>query len=114
MQDCIFCKIIKSETPANIVYQDERVIAFDDLYPKAPIHKLIIPRQHIATLNELTEQDEQLLGHMVYVAKQLAKELNIDEKGYRTLINCNADAGQIIFHIHLHLLGGRRMTWPPG
>lgn len=114
MKDCIFCKIITGETPANIIYQDDQVIAFDDLYPKAPIHKLIIPRKHIATLNDLTEKDEKLVGHMVYVAKQLAKELKIDKKGYRTLINCNADAGQIIFHIHLHLLGGRRMTWPPG
>ena len=114
MQDCIFCKIIKGEIPANIIYQDDKVIAFDDLYPKAPVNKLIIPRKHIATLNDLTPEDVKLAGHMLYIAKQLAKELNIDEKGYRTLINCNADAGQEVFHIHLHLLGGRKMTWPPG
>jgi histidine triad (HIT) family protein len=114
MEECIFCKIVQGEIPTNIIYQDDQVIAFDDLHPKAPIHKLIIPRRHIATLNDLDPKDKELIGHMVYVAKQFAKDLNIDEKGYRTLINCNADAGQIIFHIHLHLLGGRKMTWPPG
>ena len=114
MEECIFCKIIKGEIPTNIIYQDDQVIAFDDLYPKAPIHKLIVPRKHIATLNDLTPAHKELVGHMVYTATQLAKKLNIDEKGYRTLLNCNADAGQEVFHIHLHLLGGRKMTWPPG
>ncbi len=112
--DCLFCKIINSEIPATIIYQDEQVIAFDDIYPKAPIHKLIIPRRHIATLNDTRPEDKQLLGHMLYVATQLAKEIKTDEAGYRTVMNCNADAGQEVFHIHMHLLGGRKLEWPPG
>lgn len=112
--DCIFCKIAQKEIPATILYQDEQVIAFEDLHPRAPIHKLIIPRKHIATLNDLTKEDENLGGHMLYTAQQLAKQLNIAEDGYRVVMNCNKDAGQVVFHIHLHLLGGRSMNWPPG
>lgn len=112
--DCIFCKIVKQEIPAKIIYQDDQVIAFDDLRPRAPIHKLIIPRKHIATLNDMESGDTELMGHLLQTAKQLAKELNIDESGYRMVINCNAGGGQEVFHIHLHLLGGRQMTWPPG
>ncbi len=112
--DCIFCKIINGEIPAKIIYQDEQVIAFDDLYPQAPIHKLIVPRKHIATLNDINLKDKELLGHMLYVSKQLAKQLSIAKNGYRTLLNCNIDGGQAVFHIHLHLLGGRKMQWPPG
>jgi len=114
MTECIFCKIINGEIPAKIIHQDEKVIAFDDLNPQAPIHKLIVPRQHIATLNDVNPKDKEIMGHMLYIAKQLADELNIAEQGYRTLINCNADGGQVVFHIHLHLLGGRPMHWPPG
>lgn len=112
--DCIFCKIAQQEVPATILYQDEQVIAFDDLHPRAPIHKLIIPHKHIATLNELSKEDENVAGRMLYVAQQLAKQFDIAENGYRVVMNCNKDAGQAVFHIHLHLLGGREMNWPPG
>lgn len=112
--DCIFCKIAQNKLPATIIYYDEKVVAFDDLYPKAPQHKIIIPKKHIATINDLKEEDKDLIGHMVYVAKQLAKEIGIDESGYRVLMNCNADGGQAVYHIHLHLLGGRPLHWPPG
>lgn len=114
MTTCLFCKIASHDIPANIVYEDDTVIAFDDIHPKAPHHKLIIPRKHIATLNDLTTDDNALVGHMFGVARQLAKTLGIAEAGYRTLINCNAGGGQEVFHLHLHLLGGRQMTWPPG
>lgn len=111
--ECIFCKIVAGKSPANIIYQDDSVIAFDDLYPKAPQHKLIIPRKHIATLNDLTEEDSGLIDHMIFVAKKLAAELQIAENGYRVVINCNADGGQVVYHLHLHLMGGRSMHWPP-
>lgn len=112
--DCIFCKIVNKSFPANIIYADEHVIAFDDLYPKAPHHKLIIPRKHIATLNDMEKEDIHLCGHMLYTAQQLAKELGIAEAGYRVAMNCNKGGGQEIYHIHLHLLGGRSLNWPPG
>jgi histidine triad (HIT) family protein len=112
--ECIFCKIVSGIIPATILYQDKLVIVFDDLYPQAPIHKLIIPRIHITTLNDINSKDEGLVGHMFYVAKQLAVELGIAEDGYRTLINCNVYGGQTILHLHLHLMGGRKMHWPPG
>ena len=114
MSECIFCRIVAGEIPAEIVFQDERVIAFRDINPAAPVHCLIIPKRHIPTLNDLAEGDEQLLGHMYRAAASLAKELGIAEPGYRTVLNCNADAGQTVFHIHLHLLGGRALHWPPG
>jgi histidine triad (HIT) family protein len=112
--DCLFCKIIAGELPATIIYQDEKVMAFRDLYPKAPTHILIVPRKHLATLNDMQEGDKELMGHIAYVAKQLAKELGISESGYRILMNCNGDGGQVVFHIHMHLLGGRLLKWPPG
>src|SRR5687767_11486912 len=112
--DCLFCKIANGEIPANIVYQDDKVIAFDDINPQAPIHKLIIPKKHIATLNDLTNNDNELIGHVYQTAKQLAKQLNIAETGYRVVMNCNEGAGQTVFHIHAHLLGGRLLHWPPG
>ena len=112
MTDCIFCKIIHREIPSKLVYEDEQVFAFDDIKPRAPHHILIIPKRHIATLNDV--DDESLLGHIMLTAKQLAKKLNLDEKGYRVVMNCNADGGQEVYHIHLHLFGGRQMTWPPG
>lgn len=114
MQDCIFCKIATKEAPAKIIYEDESVVAFDDLHPKAPHHKLIIPRKHIATLNDADENDAKLLGHMQLVAKKIAQQIGIAEEGYRVLMNVNRGGGQVVFHIHLHLLGGRPMTWPPG
>lgn len=108
--DCIFCKIASGQAPANIIYQDEKIIAFDDIFPKAPQHKLIIPRKHIATMNDLLPEDNHLIGDMVLVAQKIAKELKIDEAGYRILINCNSDGGQVVYHLHLHLLGGRRLS----
>ncbi|MFN3235212.1 MAG: histidine triad nucleotide-binding protein [Gammaproteobacteria bacterium] len=113
MTDCIFCKIINGDINANIIYQDDLVIAFDDINPKAPIHKLIIPRQHIATTNDITQDQESLVGHMVIIAQMLAKEHNIAEDGYRLVMNCNEHGGQEVFHIHLHLFGGQSMKWPP-
>jgi len=107
--DCIFCKIAEGSAPAKIIYQDENIIAFDDIFPKAPIHKLIVPRKHIATVNDIEPEDSNLIGDMVLIAKKIAKELNIDERGYRLLFNCNQDAGQVVYHIHLHLIGGRAL-----
>ena len=108
---CIFCKIASGELQANIIYQDEEIIAFDDLHPKSPQHKLIIPRKHIATINDLTPEDELLVGKMLLVAKKLAAELTIAESGYRVSINCNKDGGQVVYHLHMHLMGGRPMQW---
>ena len=112
--DCLFCKIVKGEIPAKIVYQDDLVIAFDDIDPKAPQHKIIIPKKHVATLNDLQMEDKELIGHMVTTAAKLAKQLKIANEGYRVVMNCNAGAGQSVFHIHMHLLGGRQLNWPPG
>ena len=112
MSDCLFCRIAKKEIPAEIIYEDELAVAFDDIAPIAPIHKLIIPRQHIATLNELNEDNKAIIGHLYYVAKQIARQCEIDEKGYRVLMNCNEDGGQSVFHLHAHLIGGKRLNWP--
>ena len=114
MKDCLFCKIASGEIAATIIYQDNLVVAFDDINPQALHHKIIIPRKHIATLNDLHEEDANLIGRMVLSAAKLAKELKISEPGYRIVMNCNAGGGQTVFHIHLHLLGGRHMIWPPG
>lgn len=114
MDDCIFCKIVAGDIPADIVYEDEYVIAFRDLNPQAPTHILVIPRQHISTLNDLNNDNAALVGQLYLAAKAVAEREGIAEPGYRTLINCNADAGQTVFHIHLHLMGGRYMGWPPG
>jgi histidine triad (HIT) family protein len=112
--DCIFCKIVNGEINADIIHQDKDLIAFSDIDPKAPQHKLIIPRKHIATLNDTNESEAQLLGKMVLTAKQLATDLGIADQGYRLVMNCNDYGGQAVYHIHLHLLGGRIMHWPPG
>lgn len=114
MDDCIFCKIIAGDIPADIVYQDEHVLAFRDLNPKAPTHALVISRRHISTLNDLTDDDAELIGRMHLAARTVAEQDGIAELGYRTVFNCNEAAGQTVFHIHLHVMGGRRMTWPPG
>ena len=113
-ENCLFCRVAAGETPATIVYQDDRVLAFDDVNPQAPFHVLIIPRRHIPTLNELEHDDEILVGELVTRAARIAKEHGHDQDGYRTVFNCNRGAGQSVFHIHLHLLAGRNMTWPPG
>jgi histidine triad (HIT) family protein len=112
--DCLFCKIASGEIPIPLLYQDDRVVAFDDINPQAPVHKIIVPRKHLSTLNDLQIEDHLLMGHMVQSAVTLAKQFNIAEEGYRLVMNCNDNGGQSIFHIHLHLLGGRRMHWPPG
>ncbi|BBB15700.1 histidine triad (HIT) protein [Candidatus Rickettsiella viridis] len=112
--DCIFCKIIKGELPTEKVYEDENILAFNDLHPRAPIHQLIVPKKHIATLNDLTEEDTELVGTMVQTARHLADKAAISKSGYRTVFNCNKDGGQEIMHLHLHLLGGRALHWPPG
>ena len=114
MADCLFCKIVAGGIPASIVFQNDQVVAFKDITPRAPTHVLIIPRRHIASLNELAPDDDALVGEMVRTAAAIAKDQGLSERGYRTVFNCNADAGQTVFHIHLHLLGGRTMAWPPG
>jgi len=112
--ECLFCKVIAGQIPANIVYRDEQVVAFNDISPQAPHHILIVPHKHIATLNDVPVEDNALIGHMAQTAKMLAKQLNIADEGYRIVMNCNPGAGQTVFHIHLHLLGGRPFKWPPG
>ena len=114
MSDCIFCKIGRKEIPSRIAYEDRQVIAFEDVNPQAPTHTLIIPKEHFATLNDISQQEETLLGHLILVATRLAKEKGLQEEGYRLVANCMEGAGQSVFHIHLHLLGGRKFTWPPG
>ena len=111
---CLFCKIINGEIPAAKVFEDDRVIAFNDINPQAPMHVLVVPKQHIATLNDLSRADDELVGAMVRTAAVIARQRGYDAPGYRTVFNCTAQAGQTVFHIHLHVLGGRTMTWPPG
>ncbi len=112
--DCLFCKISRGQIPADIVYQDEEVLVINDIQPQAPIHQLIIPHRHIASLADLTAEDVILTGHMIYTAKRLAKQAAAAEQGYRLVMNCGAQGGQTIYHLHLHLLAGRQMQWPPG
>ena len=114
MADCLFCRIAGGEIPATLVHKDEHLIAFKDINPQAPLHVLIVPRRHVATLNDLEATDDGLVGEMVRRAAAIAAENGYDKRGYRTVFNCNADAGQTVFHIHLHVLAGRSMTWPPG
>jgi len=114
MDSCLFCRIIKGEIPADIIYRDEQVIAFSDIDPKAPHHYLIIPVRHVATALDVQDEDAALIGHIHLVAARIAKEKGFAEKGYRVVNNCNSDGGQIIWHLHFHLLAGRQMTWPPG
>jgi histidine triad (HIT) family protein len=112
--DCLFCRVAAHETPAKILYEDEHCVAFQDINPKAPVHLLIIPRKHIISLNDDLENDKLLLGHMLAVAGKMARLQGVDGSGYRTVINTNAEAGQSVFHLHLHILGGRMLHWPPG
>jgi histidine triad (HIT) family protein len=114
MADCLFCKIVRREIPATLVYEDERVVAFNDINPQAPTHVLVVPKRHIETLNELGTEDDRLVGELVRRAAAIAGERGLSPGGYRTVFNTNRDAGQTVFHIHLHLLGGRAMAWPPG
>ena len=114
MTDCLFCKIVAGEIPARLIHEDTDVIAFADINPQAPLHALIVPRRHIATLNDLTPADDSLLGSMFRAAAGLARQHGYADRGYRTVFNCNSEAGQTVFHLHLHLLAGRGLTWPPG
>ena len=111
---CLFCQIVNRELNATIVYEDEHVVAFNDINPQGPTHVLIVPRRHISSLNDLTEQDDQIVGELVRRAAAIAKSRGISTGGYRTVFNTNREAGQTVFHIHLHLIGGRTMHWPPG
>lgn len=112
--DCLFCKIINREIPADIVYEDDQVLAFNDIDPKAPTHMLVIPKKHIPTLNDITEEDLALVGRLPMTASKLAKEQGFAEDGFRVVMNCNEDGGQTVYHIHMHVMGGRRFTWPAG
>lgn len=112
--DCLFCKIIRREIPSSIVYEDERILAFNDINPQASTHVLVVPKQHIPSLNELTAENDAIVGEVVRRAAAIAAERGISAGGYRTVFNTNRDAGQTVFHIHLHLIGGRSLGWPPG
>jgi histidine triad (HIT) family protein len=111
---CLFCRIVAGEIPASKVHEDADLVAFNDINPQAPLHVLIVPKRHIATTSDLTPADEALVGKLVRAAAALAAENGYAERGYRTVFNCNAEAGQTVFHIHLHLLAGRHLGWPPG
>jgi histidine triad (HIT) family protein len=114
MADCLFCKMVAGEITPDTVYEDEDVLAFRDINPQAPTHVLVVPKRHISTINDLTPDDAELVGKLYLAAQQVAAKDGVAEEGYRTLMNCNAGAGQSVFHIHLHVLGGRPMHWPPG
>lgn len=112
--DCLFCKIASQQIAARIAFENDRVIAFHDLFPQAPTHVLVIPKAHYSTLNDVPASEAGLLGELMTSATAIARELGLADNGYRVVMNCNADGGQSVYHIHLHLLGGRAMAWPPG
>ncbi len=114
MENCIFCRIASRKTPARIIYEDDEIVAFHDINPQAPIHLLIIPRKHIPRIDDLSPEDQVLMGKIILTARQLARQLDFSERGYRLVINNGRDGGQDIYHIHLHVLAGRPMRWPPG
>jgi histidine triad (HIT) family protein len=114
MDNCLFCKIANKGIPAKVVYEDKRIFAFEDIHPKAPTHILIIPKEHYASLNEIPEDKSDLLAHILMEARRIARDKGIGESGYRIVLNTARDSGQEVFHIHFHLLGGRKMSWPPG
>ncbi len=114
MSDCLFCKIAQGKIPARIVHQDEDTVAFEDIEPQAPFHVLVIPRQHVATLNDLGREHDGVMGKLLRVAATLAREKGYAEKGWRAVVNTNREGGQLVLHVHLHVLGGRQMGWPPG
>ena len=114
MSDCLFCKIVEGTIPSKKVYEDEEVVAFDDIQPQAPIHVLVIPKKHVATLNDLAPEDDAVAGKLLRVAAKIARERGIADRGWRATVNVNRDAHQLVFHVHLHLMGGRPFGWPPG
>lgn len=114
MSDCLFCKMINGEIKPDTVLETDDVLAFRDINPQAPTHVLVVPKQHVSTINDLDQQHAELVGKLYLAAQQVAREEGIDQSGYRTVMNCQEGAGQSVFHIHLHVLGGRRMNWPPG
>ncbi len=114
MAETIFSKIIAREIPAVIEYEDDDVLAFRDISPQAPVHVIVIPKKHVATVNDIETGDAELIGKMVLAAQRIARDKGVDQSGYRLVMNCNSDGGQSVYHIHLHLLGGRAMNWPPG
>lgn len=114
MSDCLFCRMVTGEIQPDIVLENEHVLAFRDVNPQAPTHVLVIPKKHITSINELSDQDAPLLGQMYLAAGHIARQCGISDAGYRTVINCGSDGGQTVFHLHLHLVGGRAMHWPPG
>ncbi|MBT5440046.1 MAG: histidine triad nucleotide-binding protein [Candidatus Marinimicrobia bacterium] len=114
MDNCLFCKIINGDIAAKKVYENEHIIAFNDIDPKAPVHILVIPKKHIRSINELNSSDINLAGEIILAAKKIAKDQGIDSKGFRVVFNTNDDGGQTVYHIHMHIMGGRQMQWPPG
>jgi histidine triad (HIT) family protein len=114
MNDCLFCKIATHQIPSKVVYEDDRLLAIEDVNPQAPMHVLLMPKAHIATLNDLSSSQDGLIGEMIRRAAWIARQRGVAERGYRAVFNCNREAGQSVFHIHLHVLGGRALAWPPG
>jgi histidine triad (HIT) family protein len=114
MSDCLFCKIAEGKIPAKLVHQDQDTVAFEDINPQAPLHVLVIPRRHVATMNDLGPDHDQVMGKLYRVAATIAKERGVAESGWRAVMNANRQGGQLVFHVHLHVLGGRQMLWPPG
>jgi histidine triad (HIT) family protein len=111
---CIFCEIIEKKRPAKVIYEDEYALAFEDVNPQAPVHALVIPKKHISTNLDMEEKDKFLIGHLFLLANKIARDRGIAERGFRLVMNCNPEGGQTVFHLHLHMLGGRSMQWPPG
>ena len=114
MTSCIFCKIVNKEIPSKIIYEDEKVLAFEDVAPQSPVHILIIPKKHYSTILDVEETTAELIGHVFMIAKKIAKQKGFAEKGFRIVMNCNTEGGQTVYHLHFHLLAGRQMQWPPG
>lgn len=114
MSDCLFCKIIEKKIPAKIVYEDEQVLAFEDISPQSPVHALVVPRKHISTALDVKDEDSSLIAHLYRVCTKIAQDKGIADRGFRVVTNCNPESGQTVYHIHFHVLGGRHMHWPPG
>jgi histidine triad (HIT) family protein len=114
MNNCIFCRIIARESPARIIYEDDQLVVFHDIQPQAPVHLLIVPKKHLARIQDMRSEDNELLGHLIFTARQIAEKQGLNQNGYRLVINNGRHGGQAVFHLHLHLLGGRPMHWPPG